>query len=471
MGREPRPGAASFDVREGSLRFTWSDVSPFGQAISSFPGGKLVVDPGVPGAVLALEVDDLVEAGETIERLLGHRGLGAVHAAVSSLDFDALVSVAPTRNAEAMCRLAFAGWNHRWTPLDVGEDDMQLDLATASFQAGDPDTAREIFTNNLGYLVEVSSDFRGMGASAARAVFQETLRAAIWSLPGSAERSELERASSRISHQDKREAGLILAGMEDMLTDSRLVKLGADPAAGRTHPRGQWVRDSVDWTLVPRGLVSASEGAVVWREEAGAVVCRVDPHPSLLAGQGRGQGLPETAASLIVRFIDGGDNDAVLAAVPLIWSKERRTFNGRIGLACLPGGATPRGLRAEVSSTEVGEPSAVGAETIRRAAWRRSVWSLVESRKAHAFRALNERPSSPSVAAHHARAAMELLKEGDVRAQRLLEIWVAGLTTGLPAPTLSTAHTSGQLLPDVAAVVARPLLSEVLLASRLVFRT
>jgi hypothetical protein len=461
-------GSATFGLRGDRFRFSWSDTAPFGEAIVRFPGdGRLIVDPAAPGAVLAVEVGDLVESRETLDRLFGSDGLGAIDAAVESMDLDAPVVLAPTRDAAALCRLAFVRWYARWTPLDVRDAELQLDVATAAYAAGEIEEAYAMFTQHLDHLVDLSTPFGGVGAPGARSALQETLRAAIWSLPPSLGRIALEDTLRGTLHQDALEADLVSSGATRMLTDPRLVMLGAEPGERPSRNAGGWEKGSVDWVLVPRGVVSSEENSVQWREEDDIVVCRVAPHPSFLAEHGLGEHLADAASSLIMRFVDRGTGQ-VAAAIPLVWEDQRGFFEGSLRLERLPHGLPLDSLRAEPTSAQISKPSVVGMEVTLRAAWRHSVWSLVSSREAHAFRVLGEKPPSPVITADHARLAVRLFDEADSGdSRRLMETWRAGLMSPeFGAPTLSMAHTSGQVVPDVAASVARPLLSEVALARR-----
>lgn len=469
--RASRPTASQATERVEPLRLAWTQSSPFGEATTELPGSvRLTVDPAAPGAVLGVAagvLDDRSRA--SLVALFGPAAEALIASALERGEPGLPGSSRPQAGAAGLCRLAFVRWYSRFSPAAVRADDLQIDLATAAYAAAERAEATALFEAHVGRLIEIASILAGPGSIGQRAALKESVTAAVQCLAPSDDRRRLQDILATIEHQDAIEAERLIAAIDDFVAGSRLVMLGSEArGSGTTVPNRVLSRkDSVDWTLVPRGVLSPDEGAVRWGVDGDWLVCRVLPHPAFGTAGSTQPGDPD-AAGLVVRYIDR-PSGRLVAQTALTWKAALDSFEARLPMAQVSDAGDLDGLFASPGSLSIDEWPATGDEAVRREARRHAVRSLVIERLRYTRGTLGRVAPEEATSAIEAQRALSCYQALGADADlRLVTAWADSLGhSGGGNPVLSTAHTAGLEVPDQDVAVARPLLCETVLADRM----
>lgn len=334
---------------------------------------EVFVDPLDPARLVRATCADIDESAWLLDELLGHGAAAAVADAENGPADRRFAIVQPTEVARDVGRLGMLLWLSDTSPLPLDQGLLDAELA-AAFHAmpGAPaaEQARRLGRSALPTAVALGADL-GDGTSdppstLADSVFRVAGALLAVAAPTSADLQALvELATSA------RSAAAAATVRRDM--DADLLRLFDSEAAATTWDadlvRAGGLRErrfSIDWRVVPRGVLDSREGTirVTWTPGEPGVNVRVPEYP--VAGGLRiaagGSRTATDAVPLLVRVVPA-DGTAPRALTPLRYMPESASYHAVLDIETLSDGD-----RVDVFSAAASVAPLLGPAAEQRAA-------------------------------------------------------------------------------------------------------
>lgn len=361
-------------IRRDELDGTIIDAGPDSvlgvQPVNPVDGVQVWVDPLDPARLVRVSCVASDESGWFLDELLGHGAATAINVARET---GGRAAVRPTRAYQDVGRLGLLLWLEDCSPLPL--DQGLLDAEIASAMRGFPGAVTQVHVRAaaaLPSMVALAGELADGSVQPPPALARVAFAVAGTLLGSGSPDEEQTRALVRLASAARSADSAIPAAVDIddellALFDSAAVSADWDASWSRANDVEQ--RFSVDWRVVPRGVLDTREGTIrVRRSHRG---------PSLLIEVAATRGAPEVPLFARILPGDGADPVAVTRLRPDLTTASYR--------AVLPVGALSNGDRVDVFSASAsvaplrGRPAEQQAAALRCAARAFSAMRLAEA--------------------------------------------------------------------------------------------